>query len=129
MGQANGLRKRRWGGTWTPRRNGIRPRRSINPIYPTAPMMMASDHFIREDEDLRPENALFNPALCWLLIFLLYKNYLPYFQFLLKSFQSLSMIIHSQLFVIRSCPLSQLFVIRYWSTKLHVCSPPITQKA
>ena len=23
-----------------------------------APMMMASDHFIREDEDLRPENAL-----------------------------------------------------------------------
>jgi hypothetical protein len=24
----------------------------------TAPMMMASDHFIREDEDLRPENAL-----------------------------------------------------------------------
>ena len=24
----------------------------------TAPMMMASDHFIREDADLRPENAL-----------------------------------------------------------------------
>ena len=24
----------------------------------TAPMMMASDHFIREDEDLRSENAL-----------------------------------------------------------------------
>jgi|GEM_PF-4685034 len=25
---------------------------------PAAPMMTASDHFIREDEDLRPENAV-----------------------------------------------------------------------